>query len=308
MTEALPGDAPERFDAEAAWISWLGGRPITTITARLGDLRALGRFLFAKRTTSDTGAMADERNTALCLLQLGHARCYAILQGWATAQLSRGDHPASVARRLSTAASWIGHCSELGLGWRVHLQRPPVARYQGKRCIAWADVERVIGTLQREGQAYALAAILTLADHGLRRAEACALRLETIDPQRGIEVRRKGGERRRVQLSRRAHAAIIAIADGRTEGPALLTPRWRPHTPTTLARLVWQLGLVAPHQIRHAGARELYERTHDAALIREWLGHERIATTEIYVQSLADGARIATALLAREGDENARPE
>lgn len=282
------------LDVRAAWIAWMGGRPATTVRARCADLRALGAFL------GRSDASAEE--IAAQLREVIPSRVRALVAAWTTAQASSGLEGTTIRRRIATVSSWLTELARAGLAVVPELSRPAVATYQRGECPSHARVQLVIAELERAGRIFELAAMLVLADCGLRCAELCSLRVSSLvhGPPPGVSLVRKGGRRVTRTLSNRAYRAIVAALEGRTRGPLLATSRGRAFSASSLAELVASCELGTPHALRRSGATELYHRTRDAELVRQWLDHRNLSTTQIYVRELDDSAGDATRVLAGE--------
>lgn len=286
-------------DVEAAWVAWLGGRSPNTARARLADLAALGRFLAEQ--TPGTASSPDPRALAAWLAGISSGEIRALVGAWHTAQTSSGLAGTTIARRISTVASWFAELGHHGLPFSVRLQRPSVAAYQQRECPTWSRIESVIAELQSSARWRELAALLLLVDVGLRRAEVCSIDAPAVcwSPI-SVRVRRKGGRVVSRTLSMRAAAAIEHVLEGRTRGPVVLSARGRRLSESGLALMIAQLLGSSPHRMRNAGGTELYRRTHDAELVRGWLDHLNLSTTQRYVQLLDDSAGDATRMLAGE--------
>lgn len=287
------------MDVDAAWAAWLGGVSPNTARARLGDLAALARFM-AEQTASPASSH-DPRALAAWLAGISSGDLRGLVGAWHTAQTSSGLAGTTIARRISTVASWLAELAHHGLPWTVRLQRPRVAAYQSRECPPWSRIESVVVELQSSARWRELAALLLLVDVGLRCAEACSIDAEHVcwSPL-SIRVRRKGGRVVSRTLSARAGDAIDRLLDGRCRGPVVLSTRGRRLSRSGLSLLVERLLDTTPHRMRNAGATELYQRTHDAELVRGWLDHTNLSTTQRYVQLLEDSAGNATRMLAGE--------
>ncbi len=134
---------------------------------------------------------------------------------------------------------------------------------------------------------------------GLRASEVGAIEIENLHPKLGvITVTGKGDKQRLVPMGAPAMTAVdvyqtecrpkLLRPDGRDQGRLLLSRTGRP-----IERVaVWQIvkrcaaraGLadVHPHTLRHSFATHLLIGGADLRLVQELLGHEDIATTQVY--------------------------
>ncbi len=159
-----------------------------------------------------------------------------------------------------------------------------------------ADVARAIALRDR-------ALVETAYAAGLRISELAAAELGSLDLRRGeLRVLGKGRKERIGLLGRPARAALEAYLD---DGRPALVARAAPLTdePTAvflnhlgaplgvrglrgrLDRLRRRAGLpegVSPHTLRHSFATHLLEGGADLRVVQELLGHESLATTQIY--------------------------
>ena len=145
------------------------------------------------------------------------------------------------------------------------------------------------------------AIIELLYGSGLRVAELCALDVEDIDLERRmLRVVGKGRKERRVPTTRPAEAATRRyITEARPQlvkaNPTRPTPaalflntrgnRLGPRSVrASLARYSNHEGLppVSPHTMRHSFATHLLDGGADLRVVQELLGHESLATTQIY--------------------------
>ncbi|MFN2449228.1 MAG: tyrosine-type recombinase/integrase [Candidatus Baltobacteraceae bacterium] len=166
------------------------------------------------------------------------------------------------------------------------------------KAISIKDTERLLSTKGAAGtpewQRRRDAAILELLyATGIRRAELVGIDLSDIDfDQRTIRVVGKGNKERFVMFNAFAGEALqryLAVRPPSSDG-ALLVSRLghRLSYPQVgnIFRLFVKLsgleGKITPHTMRHSFATHLHQRGVDIMTIKELLGHESVATTQIY--------------------------
>lgn len=163
-----------------------------------------------------------------------------------------------------------------------------------------ADVRRLLEAAQRDaadgvrGAARRSALVELIYAGGLRVSELVSLPEGAIDPQReAMVVRGKGGRERLVPLTVHAHAALARWRAARGPSRRFVFPaasREGHLTRQAFARelkiLAAAAGLpaakVSPHVLRHAFATHLVIGGADLRVVQTLLGHQDIATTEIY--------------------------
>lgn len=140
-----------------------------------------------------------------------------------------------------------------------------------------------------------LAILELLYASGIRRAEVAAIDVKDLDLQgREIRIHGKGSKERVVVFNRSAADAIEAYLRVRPQsrdealflgrGGRRLSPMhvWR------IFRDVYKVSGISqhasPHTLRHSFATHLAENDVDLETIREFLGHESLATTGIYLR------------------------
>ena len=133
---------------------------------------------------------------------------------------------------------------------------------------------------------------------GLRLAEICSARLETLDLEDGfLRVTGKGNKTRIVPVGGRARTALESyLANERpglvkrhTSSEIFLSVRGGPLGPDRVRKIVKERARQAgfkqniyPHLLRHSFATHLLQNGADLRVIQELLGHADIATTQIY--------------------------
>ncbi len=132
---------------------------------------------------------------------------------------------------------------------------------------------------------------------GLRISEVCGLRAGDVDGEsRLARVRGKGRKERQLPLGRPAWVALSQYwaAMGGVPAPDLPAfPRESDATLPIYPRIIQSrfkhylaaAGLdpaLTPHKLRHSFATHLLDRGADLRSVQELLGHERLATTQVY--------------------------
>ena len=221
------------------------------------------------------------------------------LFGWGYAK-------ATVARKLSSLRSFFAFLKERGV-----LERDPARNLRGPgaprhlpRALSEEAVERLFAEGRTSAEALRDTAILeVLYGCGLRVSELTSLRWEDVDmEERWLIIMGKGSKERRVPFGRCAQRALEALRAQGGEGPFVFGGAGRPGKPRksdkpcgraltvrTVHRIVTGLaaraGLegVTPHVLRHSCATHLLEHGAPLKFVQEFLGHESLATTQIYL-------------------------
>ena len=224
------------------------------------------------------------------------------LQQFAAGLHDIGIHPRSQARILSGIKSFFHFLiitdeieadpSELLEGPKIGMQLPEVLTIE--------EIDQLIGAIDRsqyEGQRNC-AILETLYSCGLRVSELCNLKLSDLYFDEGfIRVEGKGSKQRLVPISERAVKEInLWLIDRKRwryrpgfEDYVFLA-RWgnaisRIMVFRIIKNLAEAIGLqknISPHTFRHSFATHLLEGGANLRAIQAMLGHESIATTEIY--------------------------
>lgn len=214
-----------------------------------------------------------------------------------------GIHPRSQARILSGVKSFFhflvvadyieGDPSELLEGPKIGLKLPEVLTVE--------EIDRIIAAIDlstNEGQRNR-AILETLYSCGLRVSELCNLKISDLYFDEGfIRVEGKGSKQRLVPISPRAIKEIrqwFADRNGNWKikkeyEDYVFLARWGKaisrimvfHLIKELAEKAGIAKNISPHTFRHSFATHLLEGGANLRAIQSMLGHESIATTEIY--------------------------
>jgi site-specific recombinase XerD len=197
-----------------------------------------------------------------------------------------------------------GHTPEHPLAALEYPRRPK----RLPRVMAWNQLVEAIAGEERPRDR-AMLSLLTYA--GLRRGEVLSLDVRDVSfPGASVHVHGKGGKDRVVGLpgpaldALRAHLAVRTVAS--PEEPLFVTGAGKRVGKKVVIKAVQRVSRrlgqhVHPHMFRHSYATELLERGADLMVIKELLGHQSVATTEIYAHVSAARQRGAVRLLERVG-------
>lgn len=244
----------------------------------------------------------------------------AQLRSWLAHQHQRGMAASSLARRATAARVFFAWLHDQG-----HLPTNPAATLrspkQPKRLPVDVSNEHLsqmfeamqdhLASVQGADALLAtrdLAMLELLYSSGLRVAELCGLDLGDLDQARAtVTVTGKGNKQRVVPVGRRALAALQTWLGvrGQLVGPhssnAMFLGSRGGRIDQRVVRRVVHQGLqavpdapnVGPHGLRHAMATHLLEGGADLRSVQEMLGHESLATTQIYTHVNQDRLRSA---------------
>lgn len=223
------------------------------------------------------------------------------------AQRIGSQSPSTVRRRiccLKVFAAWLLDCGQFGhnplSAYRVQIRLPKrlprtLTRSEMKALAVnnggKSSFEIAVGP--KEGTRLG---ILLMASTGIRVSELASIRVGDIDSQAGvIRIQGKGSRERNVHIiNERLRAELEChlqrIPSAHPETWLLTNRHGKPLTPAAfrsrLRKLVEAEGLkrrITPHMLRHTAATMLLELGVDVSYIQRLLGHQSIATTQIYI-------------------------
>ena len=251
-------------------------------------------------------AYLTDLDKLLCFLKTENIDMLAVtlddLQRFAAGLHDIGIHPRSQARIMSGIKSFFHFLvmadyreddpSELLEGPKIGFKLPEVLTVE--------EIDTIISTVdmsKKEGQRNR-AILETLYSCGLRVSELCNLKLSELYFDEGfIKVEGKGSKQRLVPISPRASKEIKYWLLDRNLGKIkkgfedyVFLARWGNsisrimvfHLIKELAEKAGITKNISPHTFRHSFATHLLEGGANLRAIQCMLGHESIATTEIY--------------------------
>ena len=223
--------------------------------------------------------------------------CLADLQRFAAGLHDIGIHPRSQARILSGIKSFFRFLeadpSELLESPNIGFKLPEVLTVE--------EIDRIIATVDRskaEGQRNR-AILETLYSCGLRVSELVNLKLSDLYFDEGfIKVEGKGNKQRLIPISPKAINEIklyftdrnqIEVKSGHEDFVFISLRRGKRLSRIMIFHMIKELAQqagitknISPHTFRHSFATHLLEGGANLRAIQCMLGHESIATTEIY--------------------------
>jgi integrase/recombinase XerC len=275
-------------------------------------LESFGQYLLAERNFSDATKVSYQSDLLLFLSYLADRNLdlapseltVEIFRGylaWSKTTMHHG--PAIRARRTSALKHFFRFLSESKLisadpmsllrsGKRPKSIPRPIAEEELKRLLDAPDPSQEAGLRDR-------AALELLYGSGLRISELCGLNFNGMDLQNKngpcVRITGKGMKTRLIPLSR---ASIAALAEylqrrgrGKPKDPIFLGERGDRLVPRILQRNLKGYLIKAnldsdytPHKLRHSFATHLLDHGADIRVIQELLGHESLATTQIYTK------------------------
>ena len=255
--------------------------------------------LAARRSANTVRAYAaDLRTLRGAALPLTTERLRLLLR-------AEAPHPATRARKLSTLRAFGGWLVGQGLQKddpTVRLE-PPIRRRPLPRGVSApeaADLMAVALTARER------ALLELLYGAGLRVSEAAGLDLPDLDPEgRTARVMGKGAKERMVVFGAPCRDALLAYLAERVP-PVSGTPLFTNarggrltvrsmHTAVTKAAEAAGLPPLSPHGLRHSFATHLLDGGADLKSVQQLLGHEDLATTQVYTHVSVERLRAAVA-------------
>jgi|TARA_R110000822_G_C15272602_1_gene489356 integrase/recombinase XerD len=221
----------------------------------------------------------------------------------------RGNSARSRNIRLAAIRSFFRYVAMTDPSWLLHCQRilaMPNKRYV-KRTVTFLDGEEIAALLAAPDRAtwagrrdHAL--LLLAVQTGLRASELVNLKCGDVTLGTGAYIRCMGkGRKERCTPLRRDTAKLLkAWMSERCDDNSPLFPSIRGERLSrdalehlvrkhclTASRACPSIGAkrVTPHTLRHSTAMDLLHHGVDQAVIALWLGHESVATTQIYIHA-----------------------
>ena len=117
---------------------------------------------------------------------------------------------------------------------------------------------------------------------GMRVSELVNVKIENIYSD-SIIVKGKGNKTRKVYLNKKCQQMVYSYINGRKEGKLFNLQKNR--VQVIVKNALKEIGCedFSTHSLRHTAATLMYRNTHDILLVKEFLRHESLAATQIYM-------------------------
>lgn len=149
---------------------------------------------------------------------------------------------------------------------------------------------------------------------GLRLGELLSLNVGQVEGQKDFEVIGKGKKTRFIPLNTEIQAHLVEYLKWKRwkkepcefDSPLFLSRNQGRITKAAAindfkkwTKLAGIQGHYTPHALRHTAGTEIWKKTKDLKTIKDFLGHSRIQTTDIYVHTSKDDLRKAAEIIVR---------
>jgi integrase len=316
--------ASKMFDTQKAARDWLareraalaGGVDPRAGRQRVRDL--LGQWLESRRTTVSKNTRRLDEDlvrvlpTSVQVLRVASvsereiARCF---EKW----LASGLAESSVVRYRASLSAFFGWCvrERLIVANPVTGVRVPKQSAEPVEMLPFTEDELEAAYLRWLSESEHLAGVLLVMGWtGLRWSEIRAVTVRDLMqvPTPGLMIRRaapegvgtkstKGRRSRRVPLADRVLPIVLRMAEGKKPGDLLFTTARgaRLHRTPVVRSVRWAKTSDGRrlHDLRHTAACLWLARGVDPGTVQAWMGHESIATTNLYLHFLGTSAHTA---------------
>jgi site-specific recombinase XerD len=223
----------------------------------------------------------------------------------------KGKTPTTRSRKLSAARSFVQHLLDLDLIKEDPTEgiEAPYRRKKLPKAISQQQAEALLDQPSIGKHPERDRAILELAyGAGLRASELVSVDLNSVDlSRREVHVKGKGNKERAAVFGQVCADALRTYVAGHREAEPgekalFVNPKGRRLSARSIQNIIkkWarEAGLpddVSPHTLRHSFATHLLDGGADLKTVQQLLGHESLATTQIYTHISIERLREAVA-------------
>lgn len=238
-------------------------------------------------------------------------------RSWLWEQAGEGLAPRTLRRRVSSLRGWSRWAHREGLlatdiAAGIHQPSAPKRLPRVLTEHQLGEIFDVLTHAAATGEPLALrdrAIVELLYSSALRVGELCGVEMGAVDfTERTLRVLGKGDRERVVPMGGPAHKALSeylesgrdALLAGKTSQRVFVNSRGGPLGPRTVYQLIATVlepypgsGPSGPHTLRHSAATHLLDHGADLRSVQEYLGHQSLATTELYTHVSIERLRSA---------------
>jgi site-specific recombinase XerD len=288
----MPNQKPTTIDESVtAFLRTLSGanKSASTITAYRTDLAQFARFLAETNCTVAAPADITRADVSEFLGHLADRRLSGVTR----------------ARKLAALREWFRYLEgdgRIAKNPTVGVETPKKER--GSRTALRSDeYSKLLSLAGAQPRDYAI--LQVFLQTGMRVSELCALTRSAIDFEtRTVHVGHgKGQKARTIALEKRGIQAIksyLAVRPESLHDALFLNYHGQPLGERGVRKMVAKYlkasGItkkISPHSLRHTFATYKAERGVSPYVLREWLGHARLDTTQIYVHMARENSKKA---------------
>lgn len=287
----MPNEKPTTIDATVAtFLRTLAGanKSQSTITAYRTDLSQFARFLAETNCTVASPADITRADVSEFLGHLADRRLSGVTR----------------ARKLAALREWFRYLAGEGFITKnptIGVETPKKER--GSRTALRSDeYSKLLSLAGANPRDYSI--LQVFLQTGIRVSELCALTRADVDfEQRLLRVVGKGRKTRTIELEKRGIQAIksyLAVRPESLHDELFLNYQGQPLSERGVRKMVAKYlkasGItkkISPHSLRHTFATYKAERGVSPYVLREWLGHARLDTTQIYVHMARENTKKA---------------
>lgn len=282
------------------YLSGVKSKSDLTIIEYASDIRLFLRFLLVSRKLVDPSLPFDE----ICVANLDYSFFESITLSDAYAFISycnriRNNNGATRARKVVSIKRFFRYL-EMNNKISENPMREIESPQKSKTLPKFLTLEqsiRLLSSVEGKHRERDYCILTLFLNCGLRLAELVSVNISDLSEDNSITVRGKGDKERKVYLNDACLAAIRAYmavrpVDGVRDRDALfISSQMKRISPKTVQHMVdiylEKAGLdgmgFSVHKLRHTAATLMYRHGNvDVLLLKEILGHENLATTEIY--------------------------
>ena len=229
-----------------------------------------------------------------------------IIRDWMESMMDKGDMASTVNRCLSAVRSFYRFALSRGLVKHdpSHVVKGPKKQKMLPQYVRENEMDRLLDIPEMWGDAYkdirARTIIILLYETGLRRSELTGLNDADVDfVSRQLKVTGKRNKQRVIPFGEEMAAELQhyivarnAQFENRMEDALFLSDKGRRVTPSqvyvTVRKYLSKVTTMkkrSPHVLRHSFATAMLNNGAGIESVRKLLGHESVATTEIYTHT-----------------------